>query len=29
MSWDDPTDWETMEAVEPQAGEGLERVKAR
>ena len=29
MSWDDPSDWEAMEAIEPRAGEELERVMAR
>ena len=29
MRRDDPTDWETMEAIEPSAGEELERMMAR
>ncbi len=29
MSWEDPPDWETMEAIEPSAGDELERMMAR
>jgi uncharacterized membrane protein YgcG len=29
MSWDDPDDWETMQALEPRAGEQLERTLER
>ena len=29
MSWDDPSDWETMDAIEPRAGDELERLMAR